>query len=85
MTYIPHCIVDPNNTLSLLGSSFLEDLDKSTTISKINLMVKRCKNSSTTACSSDEEIDKWLHGKLFEIAYMNYRLSLQPPDSFSLK
>ena len=66
MQYTPYCIEDPNNTLSLYGAGIIDDLDKKKNVSKINLMIKRCSNSSESEhpqCSSPDEIDQWLEGK----------------------
>ena len=58
-------MVDPNKNLSLFGPGYWDDFDKNKNISKFNVKVKRCQNSSATAgtCSTTEEIDEWLQDK----------------------
>jgi len=49
----------------LFGPGYWDDFDKNKNISKFNVKVKRCQNSSATAgtCSTTEEIDEWLQDK----------------------
>ena len=53
---------DPNKNLSLYGPGYWDDYDKNKNISKFNVKVNKCQNSSTTAqtCSTPEEIEEWL-------------------------
>ena len=60
-------------------------MDKDKNTSKIYLKVERCKNSTATSCSTNDEIDDWLDGKEFAMGYINSRVSLQPPYSSSMK
>ena len=65
--YSINCIDDPNNSLSLRGPGSFDDLDRNKIVSKMNVKIKICQNSSTKAenetCSTREEIDDWLEGK----------------------
>jgi hypothetical protein len=87
--FYPQCIDDPDKTLSLYGPGSIDDLDRNKNVSKFFVNMKRCDNSSLRAgishCSTPEQIDDWLEGKLFDIAYINSRLALEPPYKFSMK
>ncbi len=73
----------------MYGPGIWDDLDqiKNKPTSKFYIKLKRCQNKTTTEekCSTPEEIDDWLEGKLFDIGWLNYRVSLQPPYSFAMK
>ena len=85
MTYTPYCINDPNKTLSLYNAGWLDDLDKSKNISKINFLIKRCNSTRVANCSSSTEIDDWLEDKQFMMAIFNTRLSLKPPYDYDMQ